>query len=149
MTPPALLAALEARGVRFAVVGDRLLVDVPTGCLTPDDVARLKASKTSLLTLLGDGRELPEAPIEQDGQASGVTIDDVLQVFDGARIFTEPDIADAEPAPEQHDPFRAEAPSAACPACGSFNYHRAGDGWTCSRCHPPADREPGCDDDVS
>jgi hypothetical protein len=35
------------------------------------------------------------------------------------------------------DPFAAGMPTAQCPCCGALGWHRAGDGWTCGRCHPP------------
>jgi hypothetical protein len=35
------------------------------------------------------------------------------------------------------DPFAAGMPTAQCLCCGARGWHRAGDGWTCGRCHPP------------
>jgi hypothetical protein len=55
--------------------------------------------------------------------------------------------ADNGAPPPRGEPYGAEPP-ARCGVCGWIDFHRAGDGWTCSRCHPPPDREPGCDDDV-
>jgi hypothetical protein len=37
------------------------------------------------------------------------------------------------------DPF-GPTPPPRCGVCGGRDYHRAGDGWTCSTCHPPVER---------
>ena len=52
MSAAALLAALQARGVRLTAVGDRLRVDAPAGVLTVADRAALAAYKAALLARL-------------------------------------------------------------------------------------------------
>lgn len=52
MSPAALLADLEARGVTFAVAGDRLRATAPKGTLTPSLRATLEARKPELLRVL-------------------------------------------------------------------------------------------------
>ena len=39
-----------------------------------------------------------------------------------------------------YDPFGPTKPSVQCPVCGAQDWFRAGDGWTCSTCHPPLER---------
>jgi putative DNA primase/helicase len=34
------------------------------------------------------------------------------------------------------DPYGSDPPTVPCRACRGVEYHRAGSGWTCSRCHP-------------
>src|SRR5262249_9208613 len=43
----------------------------------------------------------------------------------------------AEAAAAVVDPYAAEAPPARCPHCADTQWHRAGTGWACVRCHPP------------
>src|SRR5262249_55835610 len=62
VTPPALLAALAARGVRLTVVGSGLHVDAPRGELTATDREMLGASKAALVTLLTRVTETTETP---------------------------------------------------------------------------------------
>jgi hypothetical protein len=60
VTPPALLAAFTARGVRLSVAGDRLHVDAPVGEVTAADREVLAASKAALVTLLcGEAEAIP------------------------------------------------------------------------------------------
>jgi hypothetical protein len=38
--------------------------------------------------------------------------------------------------PPPINPFAAATPTVPCPLCGESTWHRAGDGWACSTCHP-------------
>ncbi len=51
-----LLRELEGRGVRLAVEGGRLIARAPTGAVTPELAAQIKAQKDELL------RELQHSP---------------------------------------------------------------------------------------
>jgi len=52
VTPAALMADLEARGVRLAAMGERLRVDAPRGALTATDRDALVRYKPALLAAL-------------------------------------------------------------------------------------------------
>ncbi len=49
---PALMDALEARGVRFALCDGRLTIDAPSGVLTPEVRAAVIARKTAIERLV-------------------------------------------------------------------------------------------------
>src|SRR5262245_63281887 len=139
MTAPEIAAAMTARGVRFGVVGDRLRVDAPAGELTESDWTTLSAHKPALLALLTSAQEPNGAPAELH---PALTVADVLQVFPDAREVA-PEEDEPAPAPAMGYPYGTTPPAAPCPACGGFDWHRAGSGWTCSTCHPAPDGADG------
>lgn len=69
MTGPAeLLVDCHARGIRLLPAGDGdLTIDAPKGALTPALVARLRAHKAELLTLLRSPAAVPAAPFDATG----------------------------------------------------------------------------------
>ena len=132
MTAPELVAAMTARGVTLTVVGDRLRVDAPAGELTEIDSTTLAAHKPALLALLTPAHEPDGAPAELN---PALTVADVLRVFPDAHVVT-PDEAEPGPAPARGYDYGPTPPAGPCPVCGGLDWHRAGDGWTCSTCHP-------------
>jgi hypothetical protein len=86
--------------------------------------------------------EHPEPEIDASADADLAM---VLAVFPGARV-----VGVKKPAvwPPQGgwipssartlDPYGTAAPTSACPCCGATAWHRAGSGFTCGVCHPPA-----------
>jgi len=73
-----------------------------------------------------------------------------LDVFPGARVVSAGQPASWPPADawvptsaRTIDVYAAEMPTAACPCCGATAWFRAGDGWTCSTCHPAPARADG------
>jgi hypothetical protein len=132
MTASELAAALTARGVTFTVEGDRLRVEAPAGELTETDWTTLAAHKPALLALLTPALQPDGAPAELD---TGLTVADVLRVFPDARVVT-PEEDEPAAAPAIGYPYGPTPPAGPCPACGGLDWHRAGDGWTCSTCHP-------------
>jgi hypothetical protein len=70
MTAPELVVALEARGIRLAVVGDRLRVDAPAGAVTTADRETLLQHKPALLAVLRTKRS--PATTADDSRADGV-----------------------------------------------------------------------------
>ena len=54
MSATAMLEDLRRRGVRLEVVGDRLLVDAPSGAVAPEELDRLRAVKADLLAALAE-----------------------------------------------------------------------------------------------
>jgi hypothetical protein len=58
MTAHELLTTLQAHGVQLSRERDRLVIDAPTGTLTPVDRRSLEAHKKNLLAALGFGPDL-------------------------------------------------------------------------------------------
>src|SRR5262249_51323697 len=86
--------------------------------------------------------------VQTDAAVAVATDADValaIDVFPGARV-----IAASQPAvwpPEggwgptsarASHPYGTSAPTSTCPSCGATAWHRAGSGFTCGVCHPPA-----------
>jgi TubC N-terminal docking domain len=142
MTPEWLLLGLQGRGVTLVAVGDRLRWRAPVGVLTDADKDAMKACKPALLVLLGDVGERPEEPAEPNGK-DPVAV--ALEIFggqvgaDGQPAVWPPEGGYIPGAGRQDGPFSPRPPAGPCPVCGGQSWHRAGDGWTCSTCHP----EPG------
>jgi hypothetical protein len=120
--------------------------------------AEIVEPTTDSLVLLARAAGLPTVPLRP-----GVTIvgaDWAWQAF--ARTASPLDRADARaylaqlppcvppnvgawvPSPLRYvDPYTADPPTVPCPTCGSSTWHRAGDGWTCSTCHPQPTSQTG------
>jgi hypothetical protein len=142
VTPAALLADLRARGVLLVAEGATLRWRAPAGVLTDIDKDALAAAKPALLALLSDAGKPPETPADSAGQITRATVEDVLRVFPDARVVVPVEAADdTAPATGRH-PYGPSPPAGPCSVCGGLDYHRAGDGWTCSCCHP----DPGTAD---
>ncbi len=65
-----LLSDLLARGVKFEVSGDRLVVDAPVGALTETDRDALRATKQEILQFLGLERQILDMSLEQFEQSA-------------------------------------------------------------------------------
>jgi hypothetical protein len=96
----------------------------------------------------GPPRDSPGA--DNDCAASAADADsgatrDAMDVFPGSRVVAIGQLAAWPPEGgyipgRVHDArFGLTSPAGPCPACDEREYHRAGDGWTCSTCHPPID----------
>lgn len=64
-----MLVDLEARGIRLSAHCERLLVDAPTGALTPELRAYLAVHKSKLLDELRQ-TQVPSEPIQPPGTTS-------------------------------------------------------------------------------
>src|SRR5262249_35459240 len=101
------------------------------------------ANKLALITLLQAEAAEPATPLrlwEPDVQVA-------LEVFPGAQVIAHNVPAVWPPAggwvpssARSVNPYTPEPPSVPCPMCASSTWHRAGDGWTCSTCHPQPTR---------
>jgi len=145
MTAATLLTDLKAKGVVVSGADGSLRLRAPCGVLTSADRAAVAAHKPDLLALLAPNQEPEGSPTEPDGKMTGATVADAIEAFPGSRV-----VADKQPAvwppeggyvPEeaqrrQDERFGPTSPAGPCPACDEREYHWAGDGWTCSTCHP-------------
>jgi ribosomal protein L37AE/L43A len=145
MTAETLLTDLKAKGVMVSVADGVLRLRAPCGVLTPFDRAAVTAQKRALIALLNPDRERHGRTAEPDGKTTEVTVADAMEVFPGSCV-----VADKQPpawplesgyVPEEGQRHRdarfgPRLHPGPCPACGLSNYYRAGDGWTCSMCHP-------------
>jgi hypothetical protein len=78
---------------------------------------------------------------EPDCKTTRVTVADAMEVFPGSRVVAiaqraawppEGGYVPEEAQRRQDKRFGLTPPAGSCPACRSFNYFRAGDGWMCS-----------------
>jgi hypothetical protein len=128
MEPVALLDRARGAGLVVLRDGDRLVVRGPKRL--GDLAAHLLDRKAEVMAAL-------------DAEADpGVAM--ALAVFPGATVVNHAEAAVWPPpgawlsSPARPiDIFVTEMPTAQCRCCGARAWHRAGDGWTCSACHPP------------
>jgi hypothetical protein len=124
MTAAGLVACLQERGFRLRRAGDDIAV-CPWSQLTDADREALATEKAAVL----DALDLLVLVTDVFGPGVRVV---------GSRPPIWPPRGGWIPAPSRHvDPYTTTPPSVPCPVCASSTWHRAGQGWTCARCHPP------------
>lgn len=80
MTAQELLAQLEADDVRLTIKGDRLVLNAPTGVMSPERIEEIRPYKPALLAILAKRRSQPAL-------AQGSERDSFDDIVDDARRF--------------------------------------------------------------
>jgi hypothetical protein len=160
-----LLDFARQAGLVVLRAGDRLVVRGPKRLAAlagelldrkAEVLGALQAQTAPVLTAETD-IDAPGTPT-QDAEADSVVAAETdpgvalaLDVFRGARVvaFSQPAVWPPEggwipSSARTIEVYAAEMPTAACRCCRATAWFRAGDGWTCSTCHPvPARTDEG------
>jgi len=147
MTAAGWLAAVARRGGAARLDEQRRVCVRPARALTPALRADFPALHVALVAALGEPAlvaALGQLASDPAPERPGATLLDALDVFPGARVVADgqppvwPPPGGWIPSPGQRvDHYTADPVVVPCPWCASVTWHQAGDGWTCSACHPP------------